>query len=71
MKTGLNVIPRTQIDGTRLQNGFEKAGLHAEWNAECGCFFLEEELESYDALEAQIDEIFAGSEINYRIEGMF
>ena len=71
VESGLIVSPRTQIDANVLINEFERAGLHAEWNAIEGYFFFKEEEELYDELEELISDILNRVNIFANIEGVW
>lgn len=44
---------------------------YTEFDSEFACYFFPEERENYDALEAALDNLFAGLNVSYRIEGVF
>jgi hypothetical protein len=71
METGLQVTPRTKEDARVMTEAIAHSDYYTEYNSEFGFYFFPEEEENYDELEAQIDNLFAGLNINYRIEGIF
>ena len=71
MKTGLQVTPRTREDAIVINEAIANSDFYTEYNSEFGFFFFPEDEENYDELEAQIDELFGGLNVNYRIEGVF
>ena len=44
---------------------------YTEYNSEFGYFFFPEEEDNYDSLAEQINELFEGVDVRYRIEGIF
>ena len=71
MKTGLQVTPRTREDARAINEAIANSDFYTEYNSEFGFYLFPEEEENYDELEAQIDNLFAGLNVNYRIEGIF
>jgi hypothetical protein len=71
METGLQVTPRTKEDARVINEAIANSDYYTEYNSEFGFYFFPEEEENYDELEAQIDNLFAGLNVNYRIEGVF
>ena len=69
--SGLMVIGRTTIDNTRIGDIIEQNDFYAEWNAREGFWFFPEEVENYDELEQQLEELFIEEGINARFEGIF
>jgi hypothetical protein len=72
MKTsGLMLFPGFREGATVIAQIIESSDFYAEYNHEFGCFFFPENEESYDTLESDLDELLAGSDVSYRIEGVF
>ena len=71
METGLQVTPKTREDAIVINEAIANSEFYTEYNSEFGFYFFPEEEENYDELEAQIDELFSGLNVNYRIEGVF
>ena len=71
MKTGLQVTPTTKEDARVINEAIANSDFYTEYNSEFGFYFFPEEEENYDELEAQIDRLFGGLNVNYRIEGVF
>ena len=71
MKTGLQVTPKTREDARVINEAIANSDFYTEYNSEFGFYFFPEDEENYDELEAQIDELFDGLNVNYRIEGVF
>ena len=71
METGLQVTPGTKEDARVINETIANSGFYTEYNSEFGFYFFPEEEENYDELEAQIDILFGGLNVNYRIEGVF
>ena len=71
MKTGLQVTPKTREDARVINEAIANSDFYTEYNSEFGFYFLSEKEENYDELEAQIDNLFDGLNVNYRIEGVF
>ena len=69
--SGLMVIGRTTIDNTRIGDIIEQNDFYAEWNTREGFWFFPEEVENYDELEQQLEELFIEEGINARFEGIF
>jgi|LauGreDrversion4_2_1035121.scaffolds.fasta_scaffold01037_13 hypothetical protein len=70
-ESGLIVVGRTPVDNNKIGEMIEDQGLHAEWNSIEGYWFFPEEIDLYDALEAELEKQFANYEINARFEGIF
>jgi len=71
MEKGLQLTPGTRED-LRIINGIlQESDFYTEYNAEFGYFFFPEEEDNYDTLEEQINELFEGVDVRYRIEGIF
>ena len=71
METGLQVTPKTREDARVINEAIANSDFYTEYNSEFGFYFFPEEEENYDELEAQIDDLFSGLNVNYRIEGVF
>ena len=71
METGLQVTPRTREDARVMNEAIANSDFYTEYNAEFGYFFFPEEEDNYDSLEEQINELFEGVDVRYRIEGIF
>lgn len=71
METGLQLTPRTREDARVINEAIANSDFYAEYNSEFGFYFFLEEEENYDELEAQIDNLLSGLNVNYRIEGVF
>jgi hypothetical protein len=70
-ETGLTVSGRNSIDNNKIGEAIEALGLYGEWNRE-GFWFLEEEQDMYDELEAILTKEFDKHNIqNYTIEGVW
>lgn len=70
-ETGLQLTPRTREDGRIINEAISNSDFYTEYNSEFGCYFFPEEEDLYDELEAQLDNLLAGLNVNYRIEGIF
>lgn len=68
--TGLMIYGRTQIDNTRLNELLSNSDFYAEFNHIDGFFFIEEEIDNYDDLEEELNELIC-TDISYTIEGVF
>ena len=71
METGLQLTPRTREDLKIINGILQESDFSTEYNSEFGFYLFPEEEENYDELEAQIDNLFNGLNVNYRIEGVF
>jgi hypothetical protein len=71
METGLQLTPRTTSDKNIIHQAIANSDYYTEYNSEFGFYFFPEEEGNYDELESQIDNLFAGLNVNYRIEGVF
>ena len=71
MKTGLQVTPKTREDAIVINEAIADSDFYTEYNSEFGFYLFPEEEENYDELEVQIDNLFSGLNVNYRIEGVF
>ena len=71
MKTGLTVKPRTREDAIIINEAIANSDFYTEYDSAFGFYLFPEEEENYNELEAQIDNLFAGLNVNYRIEGIF
>ena len=71
MKNGLQLTPRTREDARVINEAIANSDFYTEYDSEFGFYFFPEEEENYDELEAQIDNLFDGLNVNYRIEGVF
>ena len=71
METGLRVTPATKEDARVINEVIANSDFYTEYDSEFGFYFFPEEEENYDELEAQIDTLFGGLNVNYRIEGVF
>ena len=69
-ETGLLLYP-ADYNARAIQDVIANSEFYTEYNSEYGCYIFPEEEECYDDLEAQIDNLFAGTNLNYRIEGIF
>lgn len=69
-ETGLHVYPATFKDSNIIAQETEDFYTR-EWDMETRSWFFPEEPETYDALEDEINSILAGTDANYRIEGVF
>jgi hypothetical protein len=69
--TGLNLIPKTSESARIINEAIENSDLYAEYNSNIGFFFFPEQEETYDVLEAEIDNLLAALDVQYRIEGIF
>ena len=70
METGLQVTPSTK-DARVINEAIANNDFYTEYDSEFRFYFFPEEVENYDELEAQIDNLLAGLNVNYRIEGVF
>jgi hypothetical protein len=68
MKTGLNVIPRTQEDLRVINEAIGNSDFYTEYNSTYEYYFFPEEEANYDELEAQIHNLFGGLNADYTIE---
>ena len=71
METGLKVTPKTREDAIVINEAIANSDFYTEYNSEFGFYLFPEEEENYDELEVQIDNLFSGLNVNYRIEGVF
>ena len=71
METGLQLTPRTREDARVINEAIVNSDFYTEYNSEFGFYLFLEEEENYDELEAQIDNLLSGLNVNYRIEGVF
>ena len=71
METGLQVTPKTREDAIVINEAIANSDFYTEYNSEFGFYLFPEEEENYDELEVQIDNLFSGLNVNYRIEGVF
>ena len=71
METELRVTPATKEDARVINEVIVNSDFYTEYDSEFGFYFFPEEEENYDELEAQIDILFGGLNVNYRIEGVF
>ena len=71
METGLQLTPRTREDLRIINEILQESEFSTEYNSEFGHFFFPEEEDNYDSLEEQINELFEGVDVRYRIEGIF
>ena len=71
METGLQVTPKTREDARVINEAIADSDFYTEYNSEFGFYLFPEEEENYDELEVQIDNLFSGLNVNYRIEGVF
>ena len=71
METGLQVTPKTREDAIVINEAIADSDFYTEYNSEFGFYLFPEEEENYDELEVQIDNLFSGLNVNYRIEGVF
>lgn len=71
MKTGLNIISRTQTETNQILNLLDEAGYYVEFDAIENYIYMPEEMENYDQLEESVAVILDGKGVNYRIEGIF
>jgi len=71
METGLTFTPRSSMDATKFQNALDDSDFHYEWNAREGYFFFPEELDTYDALELELQRIVDMNDVNGHFEGIF
>ena len=71
METGLQLTPATREDARIINEAIANSDFYTEYNSEFGFYFFPEKEENYDELEAQIDNLFEGLSVNYRIEGVF
>ena len=71
METGLQLTPKTREDARVINEAIANSDFYTEYDSEFGFYFLPEKEENYDELEAQIDNLFDGLNVNYRIEGVF
>lgn len=69
-ETGLRLTPRPS-DAKQINEIIEASVFYAEYNSVYGFYFFEEEEENYDSLEAELHKLFEGTNLNYRIEGVF
>lgn len=70
-ESGLMVNGRNSIDNNKIGKAIESLGLYGEWNRE-GFWFLEEEQDMYDELEAILTKEFDKQNIqNYSIQGIW
>jgi len=70
IETGLQLTP-TKKDETAIQEVIAASEFYTEWNKEFGFYFFPEEVENYDELENQINNLLDGLNVSYRIEGVF
>ena len=71
MEKGLQLTPRTREDLRIINDMLQESDFYTEYNSEFGYFFFPEEEDNYDSLEEQINELFEGVDVRYRIEGIF
>lgn len=71
MESGLQLTPRTREDARVINEAIANSEFYTEYNAEYGFYLFPEEEENYEELESQIDNMLAGLNVNYRIEGVF
>ena len=71
IETGLQVTPKTREDAIVINEAIANSDFYTEYNSEFGFYLFPEEEENYDELEVQIDNLFSGLNVNYRIEGVF
>ena len=71
METGLQLSPRTREDLRIINEMLQESEFSTEYNSEFGFFFFPKEEDNYDTLEEQIDELFEGINVRYKIEGIF
>lgn len=71
METGLQLTPRTREDLRIINEMLQDSEFYTEYNSEFGYFFFPEEEDNYDSLAEQINELFEGVDVRYRIEGIF
>ena len=69
-ESGLMVFGRTQIDNNLIQNWLEESNYYAEWHSREGFWFFPESEDSYDALEAELQDEFLQYGISARFEGV-
>ncbi|MDD2260697.1 MAG: hypothetical protein PHC31_01100 [Clostridia bacterium] len=69
-ETGLFLTPAKESE-TAIRSAIDVSEFYTEWNKEFGFFFFPEEIEYYDELEAQIDNLLGVLNVDYRIEGVF
>jgi len=70
-ESGLMFVPRGSADATRMQEALSDSDLHAEWNAREGYFYFQEDVENYDALEAEIMRLADEHGVNGYVEGIW
>lgn len=71
MNTGLQLTPRTREDARVIHEAIANSDYYTEYNSQYGFYFFPEEEDCYDDLEAQIDNLLCGLNVDYRIEGVF
>lgn len=71
MKTGLMLTPSTRESARIINEAIENSDFYAEYDSTYGFYFFPEEEENYDSLEAQLDGLLSGLNVDYRIEGVF
>jgi hypothetical protein len=71
MKTGLQLTPRTREDAIVINEIIANSDFYAEYDSEFGFYLFPEEEENYDELEEELNDLFKGLDVNYRIEGIF
>ncbi len=71
METGIIITPRTREDAHVMRQEIAKSDYYAEWDSSTGSFFFPEEEETMCNLEMELDNLFSGSNVNYRVEGVW
>ena len=69
--TGLIIKGRTRADNQKIDDILDDLGLLGEWDAREGHFFLPEEEDMFDELEAMIQKEFDKKNVNAYFEGVF
>lgn len=70
-ETGLQVYPQLSRDLALINEAIANSDFYTKYNSKFEFFFFPEEKENYDELEAQIDNLFSGLSVNYRIKRVF
>ena len=70
IEMGLQLTPAKESQ-TAIHEAIAASEFYTEFDSEFACYFFPEERENYDALEAALDNLFAGLNVSYRIEGVF
>lgn len=70
-ESGLIIKGKTDLDSIDIKKTLDNSDFYYEWNSTEKYFFLPEEEDLYDGLEAEIDKLLSQTEATYYIEGQF